>query len=289
MIDSNESGGPGTSSTPIIRSSRSGGRAARAMLFGLIVSSATGSAAAREPGDERFSLSLGLFITDRETETRIDAESGAPGSDVDLETDLGLDSSDSVFRIDGYYKFNEKHRIDASWFDLSRTSVKEIDREIEWNGTVFPIDTTINSIFDLDIYKVAYTWSFLRREKGFLGATAGLYIADFATSLDAPSIGQREVGEATAPLPVFGLRGEYRFTDRWTFRASGELFVFEYDNWDGSLYDLYAGIDYGFTDNFALGVAVNSVTFDIGVSESNFNGEVDWGYLGGLVFLKVGF
>jgi hypothetical protein len=185
---------------------------------------------AQQPGDERGGLSLGLFVTDRDTETRIDASSDSPGSDVDLEKDLGLDSSDSVFRIDGYFKFNDKHRIDASWFDLSRSSVKQIDREIEWNGTIYPINTNINSVFDLDIYKVAYTWSFIRQDKGYVGLSAGLYIADFATTLDAAAIGQREVGDGTAPLPVLGLRGEYRFTDRWTFRASGELFVFEYDN-----------------------------------------------------------
>ncbi len=244
---------------------------------------------AQQPGDERGGLSLGLFVTDRDTETRIDASSDSPGSDVDLEKDLGLDSSDSVFRIDGYFKFNDKHRIDASWFDLSRSSVKQIDREIEWNGTIYPINTNINSVFDLDIYKVAYTWSFIRQDKGYVGLSAGLYIADFATTLDAAAIGQREVGDGTAPLPVLGLRGEYRFTDRWTFRASGELFVFEYDNWDGSLYDVYAGIDYRLTNHFSVGAALNAVTFDIGVSEENFSGNVDWGYVGGLLFLKVGF
>jgi len=259
------------------------------VLLAFLASCPVAATAAEGASEERASVSLGLFITDRETNTRIDAESGDPGSDVDLEKDLGLDSSDAVFRLDGYFKFNDRHRIDVSWFDLSRSSSKQIDRDIEWNDAVYPINTTIGSVFDLDIYKVAYTWSFYRRDKGFIGASAGLYIADFATTLDAPAIGQRQVGDGTAPLPVFGLRGEYRFTDRWTFRASGEFFVFEYDNWDGSLSDLYAGIDYRITEHFSAGVAVNSVTFDIGVAENNFNGNVDWGYVGGLLFLKLGF
>lgn len=269
---------------------RGRGRFLAVATLALIVAvSQDGVAGARELDDERLSLSLGIFITDRETNTRINAESGAPGSDVDLEKDLGLDSSDSVFRVDGYYKFNQRHRIDASWFDLSRSSTNEIGRDIEWNGTIYPIRTSVNSIFDLDIYKVAYTYSFLERDKGFLGVTAGAYIADFATTLAAPDLGLRESGDATAPLPVFGLRGEYRLSDRWTFRASGEFFVFEYDNWDGSLYDLYAGIDYRITENFAVGAAVNSVTFDIGLAEENLNGNVDWGYVGGLLFLKLSY
>ena len=243
-----------------------------------------------ETGDEaRASISLGVFLTDRDTETRIDASTGEPGSDVDLEKDLGLDSSDSVFRFDGYFKFNDRHRIDASWFNLSRSSSKSIETEIEWNGTTYPIDTTINSKFDLAIYKLAYTWSFMRREPGYHGVSAGLYIADFATTLSAPAIDQREVGDGTAPLPVFGLRGEYQLSDRWTFRASGELFMFEYDNWDGSLVDIYAGIDFGLSERFSLGLGFNSVTFDIDVAEQNFEGNVDWGYSGGMIFLKYDF
>jgi hypothetical protein len=43
------------------------------------------------------------------------------------------------------------------------------------------------------------------------------------------------------------------------------------------------------TNHFSVGAALNAVTFDIGVSEENFSGNVDWGYVGGLLFLKVGF
>jgi len=90
-------------------------------------------------------------------------------------------------------------------------------------------------------------------------------------------------------LPVIGLRGEYRFTDRWIFRASGEIFAFSYDAWDGTLYDVFAGIDCRLSNRFTIGAAVNSVTFDIGVTKNNFTGNVDWGYLGGLVSFKYTF
>ncbi|MEJ2127809.1 MAG: hypothetical protein P8X81_03080 [Woeseiaceae bacterium] len=239
--------------------------------------------------DQPGSISLGVFVTDRDTKTRIDASTGETGSNVSLEGDLGLASSDSVFRIDGYFKFNDRHRIDVSWFDLSRSKQKQIDTEIIWNGTVYPINTVIRSNFDLAIYKAAYTWSFLRRDKGFLGASAGLYVADFKTTLSATDIGQRDGGDGTAPLPVFGLRGEYGFSEKWSLRASGELFALEYDNWTGTLVDIYAGIDYSLSEHVSLGVGYNAVTFNIGVSEQNFEGNVEWGYRGGLAFLKYDF
>jgi len=247
------------------------------------------TAMAQSDDDTKFSLSIGVFLTDRSSKTRVDGTAGMDGTEVDLEGDLGLNRSDSVFRIDGYYRFNQKHRLDFSVFDLSRTASKVIQKDIEWNDTLFPIDTTVNSDFDLAIYKIAYTWSFMRKDKGYLGVTAGLYIADFGTRLEAEAIGELESSGFTAPLPVIGLRGQYDFTEKLSFRASGEIFAIEYEDYSGSLYDIYAGLDYQFFKHVAIGIGVNAVKINIGISKERFNGDIDWRYDGGMVFFKFDF
>ena len=88
---------------------------------------------------------------------------------------------------------------------------------------------------------------------------------------------------------MFGLRGEYYFSDKWSFRASGAIFVFEYEDFDGSLYDIYAGLDYQLLDRMAVGFGINSVRMDIGVTKVNATGNIDWRYDGGLLFLKFDF
>jgi len=246
-----------------------------------------GVAAAQD--DNRFSLSLGVFITDRSSETSVDAADGSTGSPVDLEPEFGIDASQSVFRLDGYFKFNERHRIDFSVFDLSREATRQIDTEITWDGIVFPINTIVDSEIDFNIYKIAYTWSFLRREKGYLGFTGGLYVADLGAYLSAENIVDGAGGGVTAPLPVIGLRGEYRFTDKWIFRASGELFGLEYEAFDGSLVDLYAGIDYRMFEHVAIGLGLNSVKLDVDISDSDLAGSLDWQYEGVLLFFKFDF
>jgi hypothetical protein len=248
------------------------------------------TAMAQENDDTKFSISLGVFLTDRNNTTRVDGTAGMDdGTVVDLEGDLGLDRSDSVFRIDGYYRFNQKHRLDFSAFDLSRTASKDIEEDIEWNDTVFPIDTTVSSDFDLAIYKLAYTWSFMRRDKGFLGLTAGLYIADFGMRLEAEAISELESNSLTAPLPVFGLRGQYDFTEKLTFRASAEIFALEYDDYSGSLYDIYAGLDYQFFKHVAIGIGINAVELNVEINKDNLDADIDWRYDGGLVFFKFDF
>lgn len=245
------------------------------------------SAAESVEGD-RFSASVGIFFTDRDTETRLDGTAGN-GTNTDLESDLGLDASDAVFRFDGYYRFNDRHRLDFSVFDLSRSSSKQIQNVIQWGDRLFAIDTVVEADFDLTIYKVAYTYSFVQRENGYIGATFGLYTLDSKVSLAEQNLGQAEVGDITAPLPVIGIRGEYEFADKWTFRASGEFFLVEFDNVDGALVDLYAGLDYAVLDSVSMGLGFNSVALDVDASKSGFQGSLDWQYTGALLFLKFDF
>lgn len=255
-----------------------------ALLMALFVSPCY----AASHSDDRFSISLGLFITDRDTQTKLDgtADTGTP---INLEEDLGLDASDNVFRVDGYYRFNERHRFDFSVFDLSRSSSKQIERDIQWGDEFYSVNTVIQADFDLAIYKAAYTYAFMRRDSGYLGATAGLYVADTKAGLAEQSLGQAEIGDITAPLPVIGLRGEYMFADRWKFRASGEFFFVEYEDVDGSLVDLYLGVDYAVFDHASIGIGVNSVALDVDATGSRFQGSLDWNYTGGLIFVKFDF
>jgi hypothetical protein len=260
-------------------------RVALILLVGCVLAP---QASAQSLDGDRFSLSPGVFITDRDTDTRFDSSLG-DGTDLDFESDLGLDASDTVFRVDGYFRFSERHRADFSVFDLSRKSSKQIERDIQWGDTSYSIDTVIESNVDLAIYKAAYTYSFLHRDTGYLGATIGVYVADASAGLAEQNLGQAEVGELTAPLPVIGLRGQYALSDRWTFRASGEFFFVEYENVDGSLVDIYAGFDYRVLDHLSLGIGFNTVTIDVGATKNSFDGAIDWRYSGALVFLKFDF
>ena len=142
---------------------------------------------------------------------------------------------------------------------------------------------------DLAIYKAGYTWMFLKRERSFLGATVGLYIADLSATLSTSGGGSVESNDLTAPLPVIGLRGEYRFADRWALRGSGEIFAVDYGDYEGSLYDVFVGLDFSATKNIAVGVGVNAVELDVGVSKNSFDGEVSWQYDGALAYLKFDF
>ena len=72
---------------------------------------------------------------------------------------------------------------------------------------------------------------------------------------------------------MIGLRGQYDISEKFTFRASGEVFALEYEDYDGSLIDLFVGLDYKLFTHTAVGVGFNSVKLDIGVTKQNSAGD----------------
>jgi hypothetical protein len=147
----------------------------------------------------------------------------------------------------------------------------------------------VSTDFDLNIYKLAHTWSFLQRDKGCVGLTAGLYVADVGTTLAAASIGETSGNGLAAPHPVFGVSGQYDLADRWTLRSSAELFALEGGDFSGSLYNLSAGPDCQLRDNIAAGLGIDSASLDVGVDWRRFNGDSNWRYTGGPVLQKFDF
>ena len=237
-------------------------------------------------GPSRWSVSFGAFLTDQDMETEFQSNLSDAGFDLDLENDLGLDSSTTVFRFDGFFRIADRHRLDASIFDLSRSADATVSTEFEWQDTVFPIDFELNTDLNLAIYKLAYSYEFFQRENGYIAATGGLFIADVSLELSVPATGAAEIGEVTAPLPVFGLRGGYDFADRWSLHLSSELFFISVDEVEGLLYDLYGGVDYRLFDNAAIGVGYNFVDLDVDATDENLGADLNWRYSGVVAYLK---
>ena len=256
------------------------------LVAGLLAHAPSGPAEAQE-ARERASFAIGAFITDRRSQARLDSDTD-PGSDIDLENELGLEESSTVARVGGYYWMNPRHRLDFSVFDLSRDASRQIDETIEFGDEVFNIDTVVESTSDLTIWKVDYTYAVINRDRGFLGLTGGLYIADTSLTLREQTLGTFESEDLTAPLPVVGFRGDWAITDRFTLRGAVQWFSIETDDVDGSLRDLYLGVDYGFNQRMAIGLAYNEVAMNVGASEEGgFEGALDWGYDGFLLYYKL--
>jgi hypothetical protein len=237
-------------------------------------------------GEERAGIIVGAFITDRQSTTRLDSDDGT-GTEIDLEDDLGLESSTSVARLGGYVWLGKRHRLDGAYFDLNRESTFPIKETIDFGDQTFTINTSIVTESKLSIIKADYTYAVVAKDRGWLGLTAGLYIANTGLSMRQTTLGQFESEDVTAPLPLFGLRGDYAFNDHITLRGAAQWFAFKSDSVDGRLTDFYVGADYGFGERMAVGLAYNKVSMNLGAIEDGRDARLDWGYDGFMLYFKV--
>jgi len=84
----------------------------------------------REQGPwEKAAINFGGFISSNNTAFRLG--SGA-GVDLDVEEFLNMDTTNSVFRLGGMWRFtnNRRHRMDLSWFRLQRSGDTTIGQDI---------------------------------------------------------------------------------------------------------------------------------------------------------------
>ena len=246
---------------------------------------------------EKFGANFGVFVSATDSNFRIGS---GVGLDIDVEGLLGLDSTNSVFRTDALWRFskNRRHRLDFTWFAFRRDGTKQIGRDFtieDNNGNLITIDagTNVNSFFDLDIYEVAYSYSFFQDDRIDLAAGLGLYILpmDFGISA-AGLINEEGSARFTAPLPVLGLRMDIALTPKWFIRTGSQIFYLEYENFTGSVLEFRAALEYNPWKHVGIGLGLDALGVRVEADgedypEIDFKGNVEFNYTGLQLYLRI--
>jgi hypothetical protein len=242
-----------------------------------------------------FQVTLGTFAMSSDTEVRLDGDT-EQGTPVDWERTFGADDANR-FRLDGYWRFADRHKVRFLWFNYSRSDSRTAEREIDWGGETVPVSATLDGEFSFDVYELSYEYAFLRRETYEVSASIGLHYTDLslrlAASVDAPdnSLDRVVDEEATlaAPLPVFGLRGTWQLPHRFSIEASAQYFAVSIDEYDGSLQDLRIGVTWQPRWWVGVGVGYDQFSIDVDVDKTKFKGALDWTYSGPMVYYSLVF
>jgi hypothetical protein len=231
---------------------------------------------------EKYSVSLGAFLA--ETDTNFRVGSGV-GLSLDLEKVLNFDSTNTVFRADGSWRFtkNRRHRLDLSWFAFRYSGTKQAESDI---GDEITKGQTLDGYFDFDVYQIGYSYSFLQDNRIDLAAIVGLYVMPIKFGLKADGIFVAEGDVSfTAPLPVFGLRMDIALTPKWFIRTRSSLFYLEYEQFKGGIKSISGAVEYKPWKHFALGLGVDSFSLEVEADGEDYSG-ID--FVGNLEFEYVG-
>jgi hypothetical protein len=247
--------------------------------------------------DDGWDISLGTFIVNQNTEVRLDGTvegERVPGTKVDWEQNFG-DSNATRVRLDGYWRFAERHKIRAMWFNASRDGSKTIDKEIEWGGETFPISTKIKGESKFNIIELAYEYAFMRRDNYELTGTAGIHYTDLSLSLSA-DVNDGEItrnvkkeGSVGLPLPVFGGHFLWRMGGDFWLDTSAQWFGLSIDEYSGSIWDLKLDALWQPNKWVGIGVGYNVFKIDVNANTDKFDGNLNWEYSGPRAFYSIHF
>ena len=269
------------------------GNSSAALAF--VFLSCVGTAAhAAEYGEDSlpwktWELTLGGYISTHDASLRVDSRTLGRGTKVDLEEDLGFEKALESIRIDASWRFLPRHRASFSIYQISRDAVRTLDRTIQFGDREFVIDTTVTSEFDMTVYKMSYAYSAFQNAEYDLGLSAGLHVMDMKSSLAVAGLGESEVAELLAPLPVIGLRGAWAITPRLFLKGNVDVFAISIDDTRGRFTDALVAVEYDASEHFGVGIGYNRVHMNIKNDGENFYGEARAGYGAVMIYGKLSF
>ncbi len=242
---------------------------------------------------KKFSISLGGFIAEIDTEVRLDSKTLGLGTVLDVETLFNLDDDVRVFRSDGHYRFsrNGRHRVDFTYYDLSRDATSTLSQDITVGDQTFNIGDTVKTKFGLEFFKAAYAYSFLMNDTFDISASAGLFMTKFELELETAAAGIEEFEEFLIPLPVIGLRANFALTPKLILKESLDLFYLKYESFKGHLLDINLALEYRIWKHIGLGLGYEATRIEIEAEDDDdepldLAGKLDFRY-NGVVFYGV--
>lgn len=236
---------------------------------------------------DRWMVRVGAYIINHaDSSFSINSEIGGLGTTIDFDKNLGGEDRATIPRLDAYYRFNHRHRIDLTVFSVDRTGTRtatfdpplQIGEDTITGGTV-------NSELKYTLYKVGYVYSFYHSPKVELGLAAGLNITsyDFKISVDNGNVA--ESADTTLPLPVFGLHMGYAITPKWYVNYVAESFFVEVNNsFKGALYNYNISTEYKLFKHFALGAGFARIGMQADVDKDTWKGGISDSYSGFTLF-----
>jgi hypothetical protein len=251
----------------------------------------TGNAYAADDAPVAFSdtwmIRLGTYIVDgSDTQFSVSSDVAGLGTVIDYSRDLGGETRDTVPRIDVYYRFNPRHRIDFTTFFIDRKGVRtlSIDPPVVIGGEDYS-GGVLSSEIKYTLYKLGYAYSFYHSSKVELSITAGLNITNYDLNFSDDTGAKASTAGVTVPLPMFGLRMGYAISPKWSVNYIAESFFIDFeDKVRGALINYELNTEYRLFKNVAIGAGIARIGSALKVNDADWKGSVSDTYRGYTLF-----
>lgn len=260
-------------------------------LLACVPASAMAEGGAMQLLTDKTQLQLGGYRPKIDSGISIHGSNDRLGTDIDMESDLGMADAKTSLWLTASYRLAERHRVGFSYFNLNRDASQTLERSLDVGDQTYLVGMQSHSKLDIDVVMLDYNYLFAKAGNYEAFVSAGLHRIAVGTqigvdgSVSNGSSGSSASFETTgrsvnAPLPVLGVGGTYVFNDSWAVTGNARFFGLNLDKLDGSLSVIEAAVQYHPWRNvgLSLGYAFDRLDFDL--NKQNWTGSARYDFKG---------
>ena len=239
------------------------------------------------PITDRLAVNIRFYMPTIATDVRYDATNGTLGTPLTGEGTLGLQDQLKQASMDLQFRMLDRHRIRAQFYKQTRSGDVVLNQQVRFGDDVYLVNDRVVSKMDLRKLDLAYTYSFLRREKIELSAGLAIHLLQAQGTLDAPARFVSENLDVAGPFATLAFDGTWRFTKRFSLNAQANYLKGHVDTVRGSYTAWNADVQFRVRPNFTLGAGYSATRFFLDSSDPTDSGLFRFDYKGPQAFIRV--
>ena len=240
---------------------------------------------------DKFYFAAGAFHPKTSTSAQLDSTNLGAGANIDFERALGMTTQKIVPDAGFRWRFGERWRLEAEYFQLNRSGDKIVGQDITWNGVVIPAQSQVLSKFNFSDIRTSVGYSFFKAKDKELGVSFGFHMASYDVGLQAVTGPAASAGnqakKVLAPLPVLSAYGLFALTDEWAVGARLDRFSMSYNNYDGNISSIGIDVNYQPFRHIGFGLAYRSLFIILKATGPDFTAQFNQTFQGPLLYMNA--
>jgi len=276
------------------------------LIVGLLLATATAQAdsPAEDLLKDRFNVDLGTFVVGSDLNGSLRGSANTNNQNIDFNKQFGTNADQTRWRADVLWRITQRQHLRFMYFsnDIKRT--RTIDQDLAWGDYTFVAGGQVTAEQKFSVYELSYEFAFLRADNYEVVASGGIHYDDLTVTLSGnatltvdtptgpvqqPTTFTTKQSSVPVPLPVLGVRGDWAVSDHVYLDGSVQVFKLSYQGIDGNWSDLRAGAAWMFNHHFGIGIGYDRFATHVDLNKGSFNGRLNVGYSGVLIYARGGF
>ncbi len=253
------------------------------------------------PLGQRLNVGVSAFRPQLSTKITVFNPSSVIQGEIDFERDLSLKDTENTPVVFIDWRISRRNKLKFDYFKLDRSGfgpsgVTITIRPDDGSPPVsFPINTPLQSFFDIEVYNFGYEFAPVFNEKWDWSLGLGLSWQDIAVGIQAPNQpALRATADVEAPLLTFSTSLSYAVSEKWLLDLSlGWLDVaFDLDDsgkFEGSILSGSAGVRWQTWKHVGFQAGYQVFDLKADAEESDISGRLEYDYKGPYVGINAYF